>query len=143
MTKKRKIIILMLVTIELLTMFLMYKSSHNKKIELDKVELRELIDRNSFAVYLDGVEYTGETFPERSILDMTKTQCMNEYGEIIDSPEITYINNTLTISNTETTYCTLYFERLKASILRYDNTNNRTNCDNVQCAIDELYTVRY
>ena len=143
MTKKRKIIILMLVTIELLTMFLMYKSSHNKKVVLDKVELRELIDRNSFAVYLDGEEYNGETFPERSILDMTKTQCMNEYGEIIDSPEITYINNTLTISNTETTYCTLYFESLKASILRYDNANKRTNCDNVQCAIDELYTVRY
>ena len=96
MKKSIKVLLIILVVIEIISTYFMYKSSHNKNVILDKVELKDLIDRSSFAVYLDGEEYTEETFPVRSILDMTKTQCMNEKGDKIVNPEITYKNGTKT-----------------------------------------------
>ena len=129
MKKNTKIIAIILVALEIISIYFMYKSSINKEIKLDNVKIKEDVDYNRFAIYLDGEKYTEESFPTESLLDLEKTKCMNEKGDIIENPKITYTSNSLTIVNTETTYCTLYFNKCKGAVgTVLDGKSDVTNC---------------
>ena len=145
----KKIIIGVLVIIEIFSLYMMYQINNSKS--LNEVNIKNnKINKDVFAVYWDEngtgdyKEYKKTNWPEKGYtLNLIKTECMNEKGEKLEDPEITYDHGKITLSNTETTYCILYFEKLMASILIYDNSNNRTNCTDIQCAIDELYKANF
>ncbi len=146
----KKIIIGVLVIIEIFSLYMMYQINNSKS--LNEVSIKNnKINKDVFAVYWDEngdgtyTEYTQTTWPSSGYtLNLIKTECMNEKGDKLENPEITFNHGTITLSNTETTYCILYFEKLKASILLYDNQiKNRTSCTDIQCAIDELYKASY
>ncbi len=135
MKKNTKVIVIILVALEIISIYFMYKSSHNKEMKLDNVKLKEDVDYNRFAIYLDGEKYTEESFPTESLLDLEKTKCMNEKGDIIENPKITYTSNSLTIVNTETTYCTLYFNRCTGPT----NTVLKGKSDITKCPVGGMY----
>lgn len=101
---------MLLIVIEIIATYFMYKSGTNKEVVLDNVELKELTDSKTFAIYLDGEEYTASPiWPEDATFE--KAECQNEKGDIVtgvltfnESENKAYLNNI-----TQTTYCYLYF----------------------------------
>ena len=119
MKKSKNILIIMLIVIEIVATYFMYKSSTNKEVVLDNVELKEIKKDGSFAIMVEKTEGSGEyqeysssTWPSKYNFNQSKSSCINEKGEIVsgvltfdESANKAYVTNT-----TQTTYCYLYFD---------------------------------
>lgn len=116
MNKKNKIILIStLMLIELVSLFLMYKSSSNNIVKLDEVSLaEEEISSEMFAVMLeqaDGTYTESDAFPtEGYFFDSIKSGCMDINGNKIEGV-LSYDDSTKTASvdTGKTSYCYLYF----------------------------------
>ncbi len=125
----KKIIIGVLVIIEIFSLYMMYQSNENKK--LNEVNIKDnKINKNTFAIYWDETgtgeykEYTNESWPGKGYaLDLDNTECMSEEGNKLNNDIIEYNseNNSLTLTSKSTAYCTLYFFLAEK---KYDYTGN-------------------
>ncbi len=138
MKKNKSILIIMLIVIEIVATYFMYKSSTNKEIVLDNVELKEIKKDGSFAIMVETKEGSGEyqeyssstTWPSGYNFNQSKSSCINEKGEIV-SGVLTFekSENKAYVTNTkQTTYCYLYFdlpitETLPTCSFSVSNTN--------------------
>ena len=137
MKKSKNILIIMLIVIEIVATYFMYKSSTNKEVVLDNVELKEIKKDGSFAIMVEKTEGSGEyqeysssTWPSNYNFNANKSSCINEKGEIV-SGVLTFekSENKAYVTNTkQTTYCYLYFdlpitETLPTCSFSVSNTN--------------------
>ena len=119
MKKSKNVLIIMLIVIEIVATYFMYKSSTNKEVVLDNVELKEIKKDGSFAIMVEKTEGSGEyqeysssTWPSKYNFNQSKSSCINEKGEIVsgvltfnESENKAYVTKTV-----QTTYCYLYFD---------------------------------
>ena len=143
---KKRLIIFLLVLIEFCALFLTYKTLINRNQVSTESVLNSKI--KTFAMYIpgnNGYELVEEgSFPSQfHRLNTTKSGCIDDDGNALDDVELNYQNGEITVNTTKTVFCYLYFDfYITANELSFDNNNNEyTNCDNAQCAIDELYDV--
>ncbi|MBQ7031057.1 MAG: hypothetical protein IJN13_01625 [Bacilli bacterium] len=108
-----RITISLLIIIELCSLFLVYKSFSNRKIN----EIKDIntVNSNKFAMYIeqdDGSysEYTeGNLFTiDGYIFNLEKSNCVDNKGNIVNDA-LTNNGNKITISSNKTSYCYLYF----------------------------------
>ena len=121
------VIIIVLVVIEISTMFLMYKSLNNKKTTIDKVTLNK-VDKKAFAVLLeqaDGTYLEVDSWPnEGYVYNSEKSGCMDENGNKIDNAiSFDQTTNLATLNTNKTTYCYLYFKIESTTICTYYATS--------------------
>ncbi len=107
----------MLLILEIVSLTLMYKSSHNKEIVLDEVKLKEFLKNNMISIMTDETgngtytEYTSSsTFPSNYIYNASKSHCINEKGSIVKDV-LTYDGTKAVLTSNEGMHCTLYFDK--------------------------------
>ncbi len=135
MKKRKKVIILMLIVIEICFTYLTYMSfnSKNEVKELNDIKEEKTIDRKQFAMYVkqDGkyVEYNGtdenkDLFPTGYKLNSDESRCEDIDGNTIDVT-MTPNTNDVTITSNKTAYCYLYFDKQLSvdDLEKYDTTN--------------------
>ena len=108
-----RITISLLIIIELCSLFLVYKSFSNRKI--NEIKDINIVNSNKFAMYIeqdDGSysEYTeGNMFAiDGYIFNSEKSNCVDNKGDIVNDA-LTNNDNKITISSNKTSYCYLYF----------------------------------
>ena len=100
--------------IELLSLFLTYKSFLN--IEIQEVKETYEVDKKHFSMFIsDGndnyTEYTeSNLFPKGYKLNMTKSGCIDTKGNIIEGI-LSGLGNNVTVTSNKTTYCYLYYDK--------------------------------
>jgi len=108
-----RITISLLIIIELCSLFLVYKSFSNRKVN----EIKDIntVNSNKFAMYIeqdDGSysEYTeGNLFTiDGYVFNLEKSNCVDNKGDIVNDA-LTNNGNKITISSNKTSYCYLYF----------------------------------
>jgi len=108
-----RITISLLIIIELCSLFLVYKSFSNRKVN----EIKDIntVNSNKFAMYIeqdDGSysEYTeGNSFTiDGYVFNLEKSNCVDNKGDIVNDA-LTNNGNKITISSNKTSYCYLYF----------------------------------
>ena len=111
----KKILVIFLVIVELCLVYLMYKSSNNKKI-LDNTEIIEKKEKIAIMVQDEEGKYnkfSGSTFPsEGYVLNVDESECLDIEGNKIENV-ISRSNGSVTLTNKYTSYCTLYFDLAK------------------------------
>ena len=119
MKRSVMILVIILVVIEITATYLMYKSSINREVKLDDVELKEIDSKSSMAMIMveteEGkyIEYTKEpTWPKEYNFNSEKSVCISEKGEEVkgiltfdEEENKAYVNDIK-----EGTYCYLYFD---------------------------------
>ena len=110
----KKIIIGVLVLIEIFSLYMMYQSNENKKLNEVNIKDKE-IDNNKFAIKYEKEngqyeEYTGNEFPKGYVLNKEKSNCIDEEGNIIEN-SLEYNNNQISFTSTNTNYCYLTFSK--------------------------------
>ena len=119
MKRSVMILVIILVIIEITATYLMYKSSINKEVKLDDVELKEIDSKSSMAMIMvetEEGEYTKEpTWPKEYNFNSEKSVCISEKGEEVkgiltfdEEENKAYVNDIK-----EGTYCYLYFDLQK------------------------------
>ena len=115
--KVKYAIIAVLMLFEIVSLTLMYKSSHNKEVVLDEVKLKELIKNDMISIMIDDTgtgkysEYSNSTFPGSDYkFNSEKSQCLNEKGEVVKSG-LTFSGSKAVLTSNEGTHCTLYFDK--------------------------------
>ena len=118
--------VFLLIIIEILTVFLMYKSFSNKDTDLHSVKLKEQIVENDnlFAVLLQQTDGTYKESDEDfwSITGYNYNEsmsgCMDMSGNKLDgSLEYDAVNEKITINTSKTAYCYLYFDLFESTVL--------------------------
>ena len=130
MNRKTKIVLIStLMLVEVITLFLLFKSSSNNIIKLDNVSLQEKnSEKKLFAVMLeqtDGTYLENDSFPTGDYFyDSSKSGCMDINGDKIDGV-LTYdeTTNTATVDTGKTSYCYLYFNSMNLYDLCEDYSN--------------------
>ena len=143
----------------------------NKISNLPEVRLREMQNKGMLAIMVPDDKggykaYTGieasdthiaqdkNSFPKGYALNLTKSYCIDKNGQAVANA-ISRGKIGVNIKTNKEVYCTLYYDYPSADLLIYNNiikippncTGDQcqeisyTNCTNVQCALDELYTV--
>ena len=108
------VLIILLVLIEITSIFLMYKSSNNRNTLLDNVNLKEQIkEMKGIAIMLeqsDGTykESSSKAFPTDMKFKASMSGCIDNLGNRIENA-ITYTNGVVNVTTSNTTYCYLYF----------------------------------
>ena len=145
---RRKIIILVLIIIEVVSISLTTKALTSRSYKLDEVKK---IDNksNMFAMYkkvgnnpYELYEPEDNAFPASYyVLNTSLSGCIDSDGNDLEGVIISYEEGEIAVKTTKSMFCYLYFDfSLTASQLDYDNTIvNKTSCIDAQCAIDELY----
>ena len=114
----KKSIILILVVIEICTLFLVSKSLSNKSYALDNINIlnQRFKDGNMFAAYLrygegEYYELSGINFPvgDNIFLNMIMSGCIDSNGDITDT-DIIYENGNITLKTNQKLFCYLYFD---------------------------------
>ena len=113
---KRKyvwLIVMFLIFLEILSLFLTYKSFSNKSVK-DEKEIYE-IDKKQFSMYIENEEGNYEEyiesnkFPEGYQINIEKSKCVDTKGNVINGI-LTGNGTNITITSSKTSYCYLYFD---------------------------------
>lgn len=150
---KKEVITIIGILLIMVALFMLPRLILGKDNTLPEVKLRELRNNGMFALMIPDdnhegqyKEYTGnDLFPKGYLLNIDKSYCLDNAGQEVKGV-LSRVkgSNSVTLKSNQTVYCTLYFEHSAAVVLIYDNTiKQKTGCTNVQCALDELYTVSY
>ena len=113
--KRNKTIIIVLLLVLTINIYLMYKSSNNKQVTLDNVNLKEEINEmKGIAIMLeqdDGTykESSTNTFPTDMKFNSVLSGCIDNLGNRIEN-SLTYENGIANVETSNTSYCYLYFD---------------------------------
>ena len=128
----------MLLILEIISLTLMYKSSHNKEVVLDEVKLKDLIKNDMISIMTDETgkgtytEYTkSNTFPNKSYTyNSSKSQCINEKGSVVNNV-LTFDGTRAILTSDEGMHCTLYFDKIIGPLatLRENDDENQITGD--------------
>ncbi len=128
----------MLLILEIISLTLMYKSSHNKEVVLDEVKLKDLIKNDMISIMTDETgkgtytEYTkSNTFPNKSYTyNSSKSQCINEKGSVVNNV-LTFDGTKAILTSNEGMHCTLYFDKIIGPLgtLRENDDENQITDD--------------
>ncbi len=126
----------LLLLLEIVSLTLMYKSSHNKEVVLDEVSLRDFLKSDMISIMTDetgdGIytEYTSSsTFPSSYTYNASKSQCINEKGNVVKDV-LTFDGTKAILTSNEGMHCTLYFDKCggpKGTVL--DGKTGITKCE--------------
>ena len=110
----------LLVLVEFLSLFLVYKSWNNKPVKLDNVILQNFTKNKGLAILIeqeDGTykESTNNSWPEDMMFNEEKSGCLDSNGKAIEN-SLTYENGIATIKSNSTSYCYLYFDMIKDDV---------------------------
>ena len=82
--KYKKRIVGLLLVVEVISIFMMYKSVSNKKTILDNISINK-INKDMFAMYVKEngsyVESKDSTFPEGYMLNINNSKCVDNNGD--------------------------------------------------------------
>ena len=117
----KKIIVSILVIIELCSLFLLYKSSTNRKVEddiLDDVILKEE-EKTQFKFFIeqtrelkDYIEVAADSFDvELYSYNSDKSQCENKDGSIIEDALNYEEDNLVVLQNQDAYLCKIYYDK--------------------------------
>ncbi len=132
--EKKKIIVLVLSVILVMSMYMTYRTYENKPKELPEEKEKIETKKKQFAMYIkDGdnyVEYHGEEgkenlFPEGYKLNEEQSRCEDINGNKIDDISFDTDTNSITVTSNKTSYCYLYFDKQMSvnDLRKYDKTN--------------------
>ena len=114
--KKKHVIIITLLVVEVISLVLTYKSFNNKVVELGTSSESE---NKNFSMYMqdeNGEYYLSKKnyFPSDTSykLNETLSECLDVRGDRINV-NIVYANGKMTVSSSKTVYCTFYFDLIK------------------------------
>ena len=122
-TKKKKIIISLMISFALLQLTSLFLLNHSNKTPiLDSVKLKmtEKIP-DGFAVYIEKADKSGyeistsDTWPTDMVLNNSLSGCIDKDGNKTEN-SITYENGVINIDTDTTSYCYLYFMSPSCSI---------------------------
>jgi len=108
------VLIILLVLIEITSIFLMYKSSNNRNTLLDNVNLKEQIkEMKGIAIMLeqsDGTykESSSKAFPTNLKFNQSLSGCIDNLGNKIYGA-IEYSKGVVNVTTSSTSFCYLYF----------------------------------
>ena len=149
---KKEIITIVLICIGLVSLYFLPRLIININAGLPEVKLKNMQNKGMLAIMVPDdnnagkyKEYKGSEFPKGHKLNTNKSYCIDKDGaEVKNSISMGSLGGVKIKTNKEV-YCTLYYDYPEAALLIYDKakTADLTNCGNVQCALDELYTVIY
>ena len=129
--KKYNILIIMLLIIETITIFLVYKTLNNKASPIEDNILKEEINNSTnFALMIeqdDGtyIESKSSKWPTNYKLNIEKSKCIDIHGnEIVNA--LRNSENIVEVTTTKTSYCYLFFDikELTASSYLIKNVSN-------------------
>lgn len=167
---KKEVTIIVGLLFVLITVQLMPKVL-NKINNLPEVRLRNMQNKGMLAIMIPDdqggyKEYTGieasdthiaqdkNAFPKGYALNLNKSYCIDKNGQAVANA-ISRGKIGVNIKTNKEVYCTLYYDYPSADLLIYNNiikippncTGNQctevsyTDCTDIQCALNELYTV--
>ena len=144
MKRKEKIIILGIV-IEFVVIMIISVSGYSHG-ELQVLSTKRTgIDKGNFGIYYktkiedEYQEYKEDGFPKGYYLNRHQSECVDSQNKDVPEVKLKSDGTSVTVTSNKTVYCRLYFEKIWASMLTYDNVV--TKCTDVQCSIDELYQI--
>ncbi len=120
MNKTKKVLIVTLSLVAILSIFLTYKAYMNKPVMLDDIKYSEntinkkkfgiFVEKSSYSSEQDKYEvYSGTTWPNGYSLNTTKSVCVDENGDNVPNA-LSVSGSTITLSTTKSAYCYLYFD---------------------------------
>ncbi|MBQ8043494.1 MAG: hypothetical protein IJ272_05020 [Clostridia bacterium] len=138
--KKRKIkkikllIMVMLILIEITSIFFIYQTNANKKTILNTVSSKkQKVSNSGITIMLekeDGTGYeesTSTSFPtEGYIFNSSKSGCINQDGMKIEN-SIKFENGAVLVETDATSYCCIYFDLPEPSVVVNVSTNGVSN----------------
>ena len=113
--------VVVLVIIEIISIFLVYKSGSNRETILDNVKLNEIDKYNNFALMIeqDGEYIESKTFPASGyVLNETLSGCIDNNGNTLENA-LTYINGTINLRTRTNAMCYLYFDEEEIYATQY------------------------
>lgn len=125
------LIVLLLVVVECISLFFMYKSLNNKKSPLSDVVLQEMVKSNNsmFAIMLeqqDGTYLASESnsWPANGyVLNTAKSGCIDNDGNKMENA-FSYNDGIASVTTGKTSYCYLYFDKTPTFTLTTDTGNS-------------------
>jgi len=117
MKKKELAIIIILLVIEIISLFLMYKSGNNREQLVFNIKSTEEIKYNNLAIMLektDGTGYVESTmnkWPTNMEFNETLSGCVDENENKIEGA-LKYKDGVVEINTTKSCYCYLYFDNI-------------------------------
>ena len=145
--KKFKTIMIVLLSIWIINIHFAYNFINNKGSPIENSVLRKEINNNTnFALMLeqnDGtyIESTNSKWPDNYSLNLDKSKCIDKNGNELDK-NLKYINNVIKITTNTTSYCYLYFDKVKDFLskkLIYFDTISDIGLQQDFVAGDDLY----
>ena len=119
--KKIKVIVItLLILLEIVSTYLMYRSFNNKNVVLDNVKLKSTNKNNGLAIMIeqeDGTykESSSNAWPEEMMYNEEKSGCIDSNGKKIEN-SLTYEGGIATVNTNTTSYCYLYFDLIKDDV---------------------------
>ena len=144
MKKKEKIIILGIVIEFVITMIISISGYSHGELQVLSTKRTE-IDKGNFGIYYktniedEYQEYKEDGFPKGYYLNGHQSECVDSQKQPVLDVKLISDGTSVTVTSNKTVYCKLYFEKIWASMLTYDNVV--TKCKDTQCSIDELYQI--
>lgn len=135
MKKKEIAIIIILLVIELISIFLMYKSSNNGEELIFDMNSTEEIEYNNIAIMIeknDGtgyVESTTNKWPSNMELNSELSGCVDKNGNRIEEA-LSYENGIAKVNTSTTSYCYLYFDNKEPELSKVYLSNKLIELDN-------------
>ncbi len=117
---KKKIIVLVLGIVLIMSIYMTYRTYENKPKELPEEKEKIETKKKQFAMYIkDGdkyVEYHGEDenenlFPEGYKLNIEQSRCEDIDGNKIEDISFNTNTSSITVTSNKTAYCYLYFDK--------------------------------
>lgn len=168
---KKKILTISIMLISILVVFAFPKIMLKINDTLPQVKLRNMQRKGMLAIMIPDdqggyKEYIGieesdthmaqdkNVFPKGYALNIDKSYCVDKEGQKVDNA-ISLGKVGVNVKTNKEVYCTLYYDYPSADLLIYNNivkippncTGDQckeviyTDCTDVQCTLDELYTV--
>lgn len=155
---KKKVLTISIMLVCLIVVFALPKIMLKINESLPQVRLRNMQKNGMLAIMIPDdqggyKEYTGieesdthmaqdkNSFPKGYALNLDKSFCVDKEGQKVEDA-ISLGKVGVNVKTNKEVYCTLYYDYPTAALLVYNNKiKNATTCTNVQCALEELYTV--
>ena len=118
MKKKELAIIICLLIIEIISLFLMYKSSNNNEEYIFEINSTEEINYNNIAIMIekkDGTGYEESTtnkWPTNMEFNNELSGCVDKNGNRIEEA-LSYENGIAKVNTSTTSYCYLFFDNIE------------------------------
>ena len=155
---KKKVLTISIMLVCLIVVFAFPKIMLKVNEALPQVRLKNMQRNGMLAIMIPDdkggyKEYNGieesdthiaqdkNVFPKGYALNLSKSFCIDKEGQKVENA-ISLGKVGVNVKTNKEVYCTLYYDYPSAALLVYDNKiKNATICIDVQCALDELYTV--